>query len=101
MKIEPKMSGWSISDYSIDTKSLPFENLTIITLNECQRLSQPAMDYLLDNFRFTKGETERWAIISHDDLYKIAILESYPEYEAELKEYFGEKWINYYLRFGH
>lgn len=101
MKIESKISGWRITDYSIDTKNLPFETFPFISLNECQKLSQSSMDYLLDNFRFTKSETEWWAIVSHDDLYKIAILENYPQYAEELKTYFGENWLNHYLKFNH
>ncbi len=101
MKIESKISGWRITDCSIDTKNLPFKTPPFISLNECQKLSQLSMDYLLDNFRFTKSETEWWAIVSYDDLYKIAIVENYPQYAEELKAYFGENWLNHYLRFGH
>lgn len=101
MKIEPKISGWRITEYEIDTSMLPFKTVPFIKLSECMKLSQESMNYLLDNFRFEKGDTDWWAILDIDDTYKIAILEMYPEYKKELEDYFGEKWLACYLRFNH
>lgn len=101
MKIEPKISGWRVTEYEIDTSALPFKTAPFIKLSECMELSQESMNYLLDNFRFEKGDFDWWAILGTDDTYKIAILEMYPEYKKELEDYFGEKWLAYYLRFNH
>ena len=65
------------------------------------------MDFILDNFRFSKcGDEENYpnewvAVFDYDTLYKIAILENYPEYEKEMIDYFGEKWLKHYIRFNH
>lgn len=103
MTIETKISGWSISDFNIE----PIFNDQYVWLSEAMEKinKQNAMDYILDNFRFYKGEAEKkgdWcAIFDFDTIYKISIMENYPQYEKELIEYFGEKWMNNYLRFNH
>lgn len=101
MKIEQKMSGWRITDYEIDKSKLPFKTLPFITLDECQKLSQRSMDFILKDYYFEKGDTAWWATLATDDVYKIAILEAYSQYEKELNDYFGERWLDYYLRFNH
>ena len=100
MKFEPKISGTRVEDFNIEK----IFNKQFITLNECiekiQR--QETMDYLLDNFRFTTdGNGEWYAIIDGDTNYKIAILEKYPKYEKEMLDYFGDNWLNHYIRFNH
>jgi hypothetical protein len=36
-----------------------------------------------------------------DDEVKVAIMEKHPTLQAELIKEFGEKWADYYIRFGH
>lgn len=101
MKFEPKISGVRVTDYEIT--NCPFEK-QLITLRECMEKiqRQETMDYLLDTFRFTLGAENEWyAVIGIDTIYKIAILENYPEYEQEMIEYFGDNWLKHYIRFGH
>lgn len=101
MKIETKISGWYITEYEIDTSTLPFKTAPLVKLSECMGLSQESMDYLLDNFRFEKDDTDWWACLGIDDVYKIAIVEKYPKYKKELEDCFGERWLDCYLRFNH
>ena len=57
--------------------------------------------------RFTKPKTyERflrnaYAILDFDTIFKLSVMENYPEYEKEFIDYFGEKWIKHYIRFNH
>lgn len=103
MTITSKISGWSISDFDITR----IFNSQFVWLSEAMATikTQKAMDFLLDTFRFTRGCEERsndWcAILDYDTIYKLSIMEKYPELEQELIERFGEKWADYYLRFGH
>lgn len=103
MKFEPKISGTKVTDFEIT----PIFGSQFIWLSEAMEVMQrqEAMDYLLDTYRFTKGEAEKshdWvAIIDWDTNMKLSIMEHYPEYEKELKEYFGENWLKHYIRFNH
>ena len=107
MKFEPKMSGTKVTDFEIT----PFFANCIISLADvlARDLKQETMDFILDNFRFyrgdrteeNKGECIWYAIIDYDTDLKIAVMENYPEYEKEFIDYFGEKWMNHYIRFGH
>jgi hypothetical protein len=63
---------------------------------------QETMDWILDTLRFSKCVNGDWlTIIDLDSVYKLSILENYPEYEKELKDYFGDNWMKHYIRFGH
>ena len=59
-------------------------------------LKQRTMDFILDTFRFSKGEKTKeddeiwWAILDWDSIYKLSCIEKYPEYVKEFEEYFGE-----------
>lgn len=100
MKFEPKISGTAVTDFDIH----PIFHTQIISLTDCQKLihRQETMDFLLDHFRFSLCNDGEWrAIIDFDTDYKIAILENYPQYEEEMINYFGEKWMNHYIRFNH
>lgn len=101
MKFETKMSGTRVTDFSI--KEI-FDS-QYITLTECLEKihRQETMNYLLDTFRFTLSDDGKiwFAIIDWDTNYKIAILEKYPEYEKEMIDYFGDNWLNHYIRFNH
>lgn len=105
MKFEPKISGTRVTDFNI--KHTLVEQFQF--LDELLPLikKQETMDFILDNFRFSRCEGNpkyegRWyAIFDYDTLYKIAILENYPEYEKEMIEYFGSNWLDHYIRFNH
>ena len=103
MKFEPKMSGVRVTDYEI--KSI--FNHNFVWLSEIMEKihRQETMDFILDTFRFYKGEEEKandWVgIFDGDSLKKIAILENYPQYEKEMIDYFGENWLKHYIRFNH
>ena len=100
MKFEPKMSGVRVTEFTIT----PLFHTQFISLNDCQEHihRQETMDFLLDNFRFSLCTDGNWrAIIDFDTDYKLAILENYPDYEQEMIDYFGEKWMKHYIRFGH
>ena len=103
MKFEPKLSGTRVTDFKIT----PIFGSQIVWLSECMEKiqSQKAMDFLLDEFRFTKGRCERshdWAaVLDWDTIMKISVLENYPEYEKEFIEYFGDNWLKHYIRFNH
>lgn len=100
MKFEPKISGTRVTDFSIN----PIFHSQIISLRDCQNLihRQESMDFLLDTFRFSLCQDGEWrAVIDFDTDYKIAILENYPKYEAEMIDYFGENWLKHYIRFNH
>ena len=100
MTFEEKISGVKVTDFNIK----PLFNTQIISLNDCQEKvkRQKTMNFLLDEFRFSVCEDGNWrAIIDFDTDYKLAILESYPEYEKEMINYFGENWLKHYIRFNH
>lgn len=100
MKFEAKISGTSVTDFDID----PIFKSQLITLAECLEKihRQETMNWILDTLRFTKGQENDWfATIDWDSITKLTILEKYPEYEAELIDYFGEGWMKHYIRFGH
>lgn len=103
MKFTAKISGTRVEDFEIKTL---FESQFIWLSDLMQKIKrQETMDYLLDTFRFYKGEDEKegdWvAIIDYDTIYKISIMENYPQYEKELIDYFGENWLKHYIRFNH
>ncbi len=100
MKFETKISGTAITDFSIE----PLFKGQFVSLEDAMKKihTQKAMDFLLDTFRFSLTNSSEWiAILDFDSIYKITVLEKYPEYEKEIKNYFGDNWLNQYLRFGH
>ena len=100
MKFEQKISGTRVTDYKIEKMLFHSQ---FISLKECLEKvkRQETMDWLLDTLRFTKSEDDWYAIIDWDSILKLSVLEYYPQYEEELKNYFGESWLKHYIRFGH
>lgn len=98
MKFESKISGTKVTDFKITPA---FED--ILKLSELTKTvkRQETMSWILDALRFTKGENDWYAVIDDDSIYKLSILENYPEYEREMLEYFGDNWMNQYIRFNH
>lgn len=107
MKIEPKISGWSISDFNI--KIFPHYMDEIVTLKDIDNLSKESAQWIFDNYNLVAFNKEivgchYGVIMSHDDLCKVSIMESYPDLEKELADYFNPAfgdWRKCYLRFGH
>lgn len=101
IKIETKISGWKVTGF--ETK--PIFSSQIVSLEECMKTikQQETMDFILDTFRFSKGTKDgTWfTTIDWDTIMKISIMETNPEEEKQLEEYFGKNWINCYLRFNH
>lgn len=101
INIESKISGWKITNFETE----PIFDSEVISLEDCMRKikRQETMDFILDRFRFSKGVKEgTWfTTIDWDTIMKISIMETNPEEEKQLKEYFGEIWIRNYLRFNH
>lgn len=100
MTFTTKVSGTRVDDFDIiplfDTQQITLS----MVMNKVTR--QETMDWLLDNLRFLKGlENDWYAIIDWDSIYKVSILENYPEYEKEMINQFGENWLSYYIRFKH
>ncbi len=105
MKFEPKLSGTKVTDFYIT----PIYGDQLLLLSQAQKIikRQETMNFLLDNFRFNKCGNEidypnEWvAILDYDTIYKISIMENYPEYEKEMIKYFNENRLDYYIRFNH
>ena len=107
MKFEEKISGTKVTDFDIQ----PLFDSQFLSLQDVidKDLSQRTMNWILDTLRFhrgirneeNKGECIWWGTIDFDTNYKLAVLENYPEYEKEFIEYFGEHWMNQYIRFNH
>lgn len=105
MKFEPKISGTRVTGFEIT----PIFKNQIVFLSEAMKTitRQEVMDFLLDEFRFNrvynqeKYPNEWVAVLDYDTIYKLSVMENYPEYEKEFIEYFGEKWMNHYIRFNH
>ena len=99
MKFEPKMSGTKVTDFEIEFAISHCVCLLEEVAETIKR--QETMNYILDTFRFTKIDAGWACLFDHDTLYKIAVLEKYPEYEKEFINYFGENWLKHYIRFNH
>ena len=103
---DPKISGTRVTGTEIDEvmHNIIFAS-QFISLKDCIRKihRQESMNWLLDTLRFSKGEhAGDWcAIIDWDSIAKLTILEKYPEVEKQFIEYFGENWMERYIRFNH
>ena len=100
MKFEPKISGTTVTEFSIT----PLFHDQIVSLTQCMEVikQQETMDFILDTFRFSRCVDGDWrAILDWDSIYKITVLEKHPQYEQEFIDYFGENWLKHYIRFNH
>ena len=95
MKIEPKMSGWAITE--IDNIK-PIDE--ILTYEEFVKLPWDVKNGITTHYRCGYSK-EIFTFLNLDDVYKIAIYVNYPEELAQLKAQFGDEWWKYYLRFNH
>ena len=107
MKIESKISGWSIS--GVDIKIFPHFFDHIVTLNDIDKLSQRSAQWIFDHYNLVELNPEKvgchfGVLMTTDDMNKVSIMENYPEIEKELADYFNPSfgdWTKCYLRFGH
>lgn len=102
----PKISGTQVTGTEINEveNNLIFKS-QFITLNDCIENihRQESMNWILDTLRFTKSAdgTNWWATISWDSIAGLTVMEKYPEVEKQFIEYFGENWMEHYIRFNH
>jgi hypothetical protein len=103
--IKPMMSGWYISNYQDITHTVEQLEGKFSGYLAISKLTRPrALEWVVENYDIIRDNTDEpclFAILHHDDMYKVAIMENHPSVEAKLKEHFGENWANHYLRFGH
>ena len=107
MVIESKISGWAISDCEITM--FPHFRDCIVTLNDIDNLSARSAQWIFDNYNLVELNRELTGcnfgvLMRRDDMYKVSIMEYYPEIEAQLIEYFNDifgDWRKCYLRFFH
>lgn len=105
MKFEPKISGTRVTDFDIT----PIFDSQFICLEDLVKmdLKQETMNWLLDTLRFSRGDRQKaedkiwWATIDWDSIFKLSCLENYPDYVKEFEDYFGENWLEHYIRFNH
>lgn len=106
IKFNPKISGTEVTGTEIDeiSNNLVFDS-QFITLQDCinNLHRQESMNWVLDTLRFTKSADGKnwWATIGWDSIAGLTVLEKYPEVEKQFIEYFGENWMEYYIRFNH
>ena len=106
IKFDPKISGTQVTGSEIDeVLNNEIFNSQFITLNLIQEKihRQESMNWILDTLRFTKSADGKnwWATISWDSIAGLTVMEKYPEIEKQFIEYFGENWMEYYIRFNH
>ena len=105
LKFEEKISGTMVTGFEAQCL-FPDQFITLDQVLETVK-TQEAMNWILDNIRFTKGTvkedgTFKWfATLDYDTMFKLDIIENHPDELAQLKEYFGENWMAYYIRFNH
>lgn len=103
---DPKISGTRVTGTEIDEvlNNCIFKS-QFITLNDCINniRRQESMNWILDTLRFTKSADGKnwWATISWDSIAGLTVMEKYPEIEKQFIEYFGENWMEHYIRFNH
>ena len=106
IKFEPKISGTQVTGSEIDEvlNNEVFDS-QFITLNSIQEKihRQESMNWILDTLRFTKSADGKnwWATIGWDSIAGLTVMEKYPEVEKQFIEYFGDNWMNDYIRFNH
>jgi len=106
INFDPKISGVRVTGSEIDEvlKNRVFDS-QFITLNSIQEKihRQESMNWILDTLRFTKSaDGKNWfATISWDSIAGLTVMEKYPEVEKQFIEYFGENWMEHYIRFNH
>lgn len=106
INFDPKISGVRVTGSEIDEvlENLVFDS-QFITLNSIQEKihRQESMNWILDTLRFTKSaDGKNWfATISWDSIAGLTVMEKYPEVKKQFIEYFGESWMNRYIRFNH
>lgn len=104
MRFETKMSGTKVTDYEITPVCAD-----ILPLTQIDTFKTETAQWILDNFyliKLSESAIKEYGCnhvvaLDWDSVMKISILEKYPEYEKEMIEYFGERWLRQYIRFNH
>lgn len=100
MKFEQKISGTKVTEFG--EIEMLFDDEFITLADVMQKVKkQEVADWLLDNIRFTIGSRTWFATLDYDTIYKLSIWHNHPDKLEELKAYFGENWMNHYIRFNH
>lgn len=104
MKFETKISGTKVTEFG-DIKPMFPQLISIQEVIEAVR-KQETMNFILDTFRFHKGNestTDWFTTMDMDSIMKITIMEKEEcaEIKKELEEYFGKDWVLQYIRFNH
>ena len=108
MKIESKISGWSITELP-KIPQMPHLIDQIVSLSDICKMSTRSAQWIFDTYNLVGLNPEiagcnSGVIMSYDDMMKVRIMEYAPEVEDELAAYFNESfgdWRKCYLRFGH
>lgn len=106
MKFTDKISGTMVTEFEIK----PLWNSQVVSLKELdESLPEEIMRWVMDNFYLSRMSDKGYEMygchycttLDYDTIYKLTVWANYPDYVAEFVEYFGENWINHYIRFGH
>ncbi len=107
MKFESKISGTRVTNYG-KIKVFPHLLDQIVTLHDINNLTDKrAVQFILNTYNMVSLNADHanganWgAIMSYDDILKVSILENHPDLEAELRDHFGDNWLQHYIRFNH
>ena len=106
INFDPKISGVRVTGSEIDEimQNIIFAS-QFITLKDCIKKihRQESMNLILDTLRFSKGKYagDWWTTIDWDSIAKLTVMEKYPEVEKQFIKYFGENWMEHYIRFNH
>lgn len=107
MNFEPKISGTTVTDFG-DIKRIPSICGEIVTLKHINTLkNEDAVNWIFEHYDLwalnpEKTEGANWgAVMSRDDILKVSIMENHPDKAEELRAYFGDNWMEHYIRFGH
>lgn len=104
LEFEGLMSGIRVLNYEeIKPISEQIETCWSYTISykDLAQLTPKGAKYIMQHYNFYGNDTNFVTSFSPDEDYIIGIINNYPEYEEQLIKRFGEKWHNYYLRFGH
>lgn len=100
MKFESKISGTKVTEFGKIDMIFDSEFITMADVMK-NVTNQDVANWILDELRFTIGEKCWFATIDWDTIIKLSIWQNHPDKLAELKAYFGENWMNHYIRFNH
>ena len=106
LTFENKMSGtrcdgWEHINPTETLQLTPSGALRIDKLTTVEAVEFVVKHYNLHEFNPPHEKQYVGTYLDCDDEVKVAIMEAYPDERAELIDYFGERWAEQYIRFGH